>query len=141
MEVPRLGVESELQPLAYATATATWYLSHICNLHHSSLQRQIRPTSSQILVRLVRLVNHRAKVGTHLEYLNLFGKYGSLAQLVEYSPRYPKQTCMFLNPSLNKIFVLSIIYTFQKNHTYTYIYRNDRLTINTPTYWEFTGDF
>ena len=24
MEVPRLGVESELQPLIYATATATW---------------------------------------------------------------------------------------------------------------------
>ena len=31
MEVPRLGVESELQLLA----TATWDLSHICDLHHS----------------------------------------------------------------------------------------------------------
>ena len=27
MEVPRLGVESELKPLAYVTATATWDLS------------------------------------------------------------------------------------------------------------------
>ena len=40
-EVPRLGVESELQLLAYSTATATWDLSHIWDLHHSSWQRQI----------------------------------------------------------------------------------------------------
>ena len=40
MEVPRLGVELELQ-LAYATATATRDLSHVCNLHHSSWQRRI----------------------------------------------------------------------------------------------------
>ena len=36
MEVPRLGVESELQLLAYTTAIATRDLSHVCNLHHSS---------------------------------------------------------------------------------------------------------
>ena len=36
MEVPRLGVESELQLPAYATATAMWDLSCICNQHHSS---------------------------------------------------------------------------------------------------------
>ena len=42
MEVPRLGVESEQQPLlAYTTATATWDLSHICDLHLSSRQRWI----------------------------------------------------------------------------------------------------
>ena len=41
MEVPRLGVESELQLLAYVTATATWDPSQVCNLHHSSQQRQI----------------------------------------------------------------------------------------------------
>ena len=41
MEVPRLGVESELQLLAYTTATATWDLSHVCDLHHSSWQRPI----------------------------------------------------------------------------------------------------
>ena len=33
MEVPGLVVESELQLLAYTTATATGDLSHICNLH------------------------------------------------------------------------------------------------------------
>ena len=36
MEVPRLGVESELKLLAYATATATRDPSHIWELHHSS---------------------------------------------------------------------------------------------------------
>ena len=41
MEVLRLGVESELQLPAYATAIATPDPSHICNLHHSSRQCQI----------------------------------------------------------------------------------------------------
>jgi len=41
MEVPRLGVESELQLLAYTTATATPGPSHICDLHYSSWQHQI----------------------------------------------------------------------------------------------------
>ena len=36
MEVPRLGVESELQLLAYTAATAIWDPSHVYNLHHSS---------------------------------------------------------------------------------------------------------
>ena len=36
MEVPKLVVRSELQPLAYATAT-TPDPSQICNLHHRSL--------------------------------------------------------------------------------------------------------
>ena len=38
LEVPRLGVESELQLPAYATATARPDPSHICDLHHSSCQ-------------------------------------------------------------------------------------------------------
>ena len=41
MEVPRLWVESELQLWAYATVTATWDLSRICDLHHSTWQCQI----------------------------------------------------------------------------------------------------
>ena len=41
MEVPRLGVESELQLPAYATATAMPDQSHVCDLHHSSWHRQI----------------------------------------------------------------------------------------------------
>ena len=41
VEVPRLGVESELHLLAYTTTTATPDLSHLWDLHHSSGQRQI----------------------------------------------------------------------------------------------------
>ena len=41
MEVLRLGVESDLQLLAYTTATATWDPSHVCSLHHSSQQHRI----------------------------------------------------------------------------------------------------
>ena len=38
VEVPRLGVESELQPPAYTRATARPDPSCVCNLHHSSQQ-------------------------------------------------------------------------------------------------------
>ena len=41
MEVPRLGVESELPLPAYATTTLTQDLSCVCNLYHSSPQYQI----------------------------------------------------------------------------------------------------
>ena len=41
MEVPRLGIQLELQLLAYTTATATWDLSLVCDLHHSSQQHWI----------------------------------------------------------------------------------------------------
>ena len=41
MEVPRLGVKSELQLLAYAAATAMWDPSRFCDLHHSSQQHWI----------------------------------------------------------------------------------------------------
>ena len=33
LEVPRLGAESELQPLTYTTATAAQDLSLVCDLH------------------------------------------------------------------------------------------------------------
>ena len=41
MEVPRLGIKSELQLLAYTTATATPDPSCVCHLHRSSGQHQI----------------------------------------------------------------------------------------------------
>ena len=41
MEIPRLGVESELQLPACAIAIATLDLSHICDVHHSLQQCQI----------------------------------------------------------------------------------------------------
>ena len=41
MEVPRLGVELELQLLVYTTATAMQDPSCVCDLHHSSWQCRI----------------------------------------------------------------------------------------------------
>ena len=41
MKVPELGVESELQLPAYATATEMLDLSRICELHHSLWQHRI----------------------------------------------------------------------------------------------------
>jgi len=41
MEVSRLGVQLELQPPVYATATATRDPRQVCDLHHSSQQRRI----------------------------------------------------------------------------------------------------
>ena len=47
MEVPGLGVKLELQLQTYAAATATWDLSCICDLYHSSWQCQIPDSLSQ----------------------------------------------------------------------------------------------
>ena len=47
MEVLRLGVESELQLLAYAAAIATQDPSHVCELHHSSQQCGILNTLNE----------------------------------------------------------------------------------------------
>ena len=46
MEVPRIGVQLELQLPAYATATAASDPSHVCDPHHSSQQRPILNTLS-----------------------------------------------------------------------------------------------
>ena len=50
MEFPRLGVQSELQLLAYATATATQDPSCVCDLHLSSRQCQILNPFFAILI-------------------------------------------------------------------------------------------
>ena len=47
MEVPRLGVESYLQPLAYSTAPAMRDPSHSCDLYHSSQQYRILNSLSE----------------------------------------------------------------------------------------------
>ena len=41
MEIPRLGIKSELQPLAYTTAKAMPDPSCVYDLHHSSWQHQV----------------------------------------------------------------------------------------------------
>ena len=47
MEIPRLGVELELQLMAYTTATAMQDLSSICGLHHSLRQHWILNPQSE----------------------------------------------------------------------------------------------
>ena len=72
MEVPRLGVKSELYLLAYTTAIATWDPSLFCDIHHSSQQHQIlNPLSgarnwTQVLWILVGFINHWAMMVTPL---------------------------------------------------------------------------
>ena len=69
MEVSRLGVESELQLLAYTAATATWDPSHVCDPYHSSWQCQIADPLSEdrdrtrILVDTSRIRFHCATTG------------------------------------------------------------------------------
>ena len=47
MEIPRLGVDSELQLPAYTTATATLDLSSVYVLHHSLQQHWILNPQSE----------------------------------------------------------------------------------------------
>ena len=47
MEVPRLGVEGELQLLVYTTGTAMQEPTHVYNLHKSSWQRRIHNPLSE----------------------------------------------------------------------------------------------
>ena len=57
MEVPRLGVESELQLPAYAMVTATPGLSQIFDLHQSSWQCQILNSLSRATDRICILMD------------------------------------------------------------------------------------
>ena len=70
IEVPRLGVESELQLPVYATATAMPDLSHICKQHCTSEQHQILNLLSEakdqtcVLMDISEVFYHRATTGT-----------------------------------------------------------------------------
>ena len=70
MEFPRLGVESELQLPATATATATLDPSRIWDQHHSSWQHGILNLLSEArdgtlnLVVLSQILFHCATTGT-----------------------------------------------------------------------------
>ena len=73
MEVPRLGVEPELQLPAYATATAKPHLSHICDLHHSLWQHQILNPLSEARDRICILMDI-SQVCNMLSYNGNFNK-------------------------------------------------------------------
>ena len=75
MEVPRLGVEWELQPPAYTTATATPDPSHICDIHHSSQQRRVLDALSE--------ARDRTCVLTDASWvLNLLGHHGNSLKIL-----------------------------------------------------------
>ena len=67
MEVPRLGVEWELQLLAYGTATVMPDPSHVCNLHEDlAYDNSLSEARDQtcILMDISQVHYHRATVGT-----------------------------------------------------------------------------
>jgi len=65
MEVPRLGVESELQLPAYTAATAARGLSFVCDLHCSSWQPRIPDPLSEARDRMHILMD-TGRVHFHL---------------------------------------------------------------------------
>ena len=98
MEVPRLGVKSELQLLAYATVTATQESSCICDyttaqgnarsLTHPA-RPGIEPTSLWILV---GFINHWAMMGTPWFFLFCF--VFDLYELLVYFGDYTLVCCI-----------------------------------------------
>ena len=126
MEIPRLGVELELQLPAYATATATWDPSGICDMGsewyfyttaHSNAgslthwaRTGIKPVSSWILV---RFINHWAMKGTSPEASPLYDK----------QQRSCRRSLFVIKQSLGKIaviFPIGGIWTRRNTHTHTH---------------------
>ena len=76
MEIPRLGVQSELQLPAYTTATATPDLSHIGN--HSSWQRSILNSLSEARDRTCTLMDTGAALNLLSPKRNSRGSFSQL---------------------------------------------------------------
>ena len=88
MEVPRLGVKSELQPPVSTTATAMPDPSLVCDLHHSSRQHWIpnplrrpgiKPATPRFLARFTSAVPWWELQGTHIF------KHSAIAHVIDYS--------------------------------------------------------
>ena len=79
MEVPRLGVELELQPPAYARATATPDPSRVCHPHHRSRQCRIPNPLSKAKDRTRNLMVpsriHQLLRRELLTFIFLFGQF------------------------------------------------------------------
>jgi len=74
MKFPRLGVESELQLPAYTTTTATRDQSRICDLPHSSLQRQIINPLSKARDR-THITEPQRELLSRLSFINKLNSY------------------------------------------------------------------
>ena len=104
MEVSRLGVKVEQQLLAYTTATATPDLSHVCNLHHNSWQRQVlNPLSqardqSRILIDTSQLLNPLSHNGNFQSRFVFYGtcSIDSLGRML-----FKKKKCKIKNTKYN----------------------------------------
>ena len=84
MEVPRLGVKSELQQLTYTRATATPDPSHICDLQHSSQQHQILNLLSN-----ARDQTHNLMVPSRIHF---HGATTGIPLLLSFKPHLPSPT-------------------------------------------------
>ena len=107
MEVPRLRVKSELQPLAIATAMLDPSL--VCNLHHSSWQRRIPDPLSQardqihILMKTSWIRFRCTTVGTTIPFL-------ILASIMVYSEAGYNSLCYTVGPHC--LSILNVIVCF-----------------------------
>ena len=96
MEVPRLGIESELQLPAHTTATAMPDPSCVCDPHHSSRQHQLLNPLSEAGNRTQNLMVpswihfHCATTGTLL--ISLWGSKDILTML---GKELPLRGCLF----------------------------------------------
>ena len=96
MEVPRLGVELELQPPAYTRAIAMPDTSCVCSLHHSSWQCWIFNPPSTARDQTPNLVVPSwicfpcATMGIPVFLIKVlqFSAYKSLTSLVRFIPRF-----------------------------------------------------
>ena len=95
IEVPRLGVESELQLAAYDTATATWDQCWVFDLHHSSQQYWILNPLSEakdrisVLIETSQIHFHWATMGTPITVL----KNNSIDAIAMFPPFLPHLSC------------------------------------------------
>ena len=91
MEVPRPGLQSELLLPVYARATAMPDRSSICDLHHSSWQRQILNTLSEArkqshsLMVPSQIHFHSTTTGTPIHSFLKILFYYRFSQDIEYS--------------------------------------------------------
>ena len=116
VEVPRLGVKSELQLPAYTTATAMQNLSRICDLYHSSRQHQIlNPLSkasdpTHILMDPSWVCWPLSHEGNFLK-VKLFELLSVKLQLVLSGGKWRIQNSLYL-VGLGSIFKIKIFFTF-----------------------------
>ena len=111
MEGLRLGVQSELQPVAYATATAMPDPSRVCNLHHSSRQCQILDPLSKARDRTCILMGASRVLLRHNK--NSLSSFLKMNSLYTVAWRDLKRTC-WAKEAEHKNYILVWFYLYEK---------------------------